>query len=62
MDDETYVKMDFKQIPGQCYYASKIRGNVSDKYKYVMTDCHYILVFITHISSYFIYHSHVLLF
>ena len=38
MDDETYVKMDFKQIPGQCYYASKIRGNVSDKYKYVMTD------------------------
>ena len=38
MDDETYVKMDFKQIPGQCYYASKIRGNVSDKYKYVITD------------------------
>ena len=38
MDDETYVKMDFKQIPGQRYYASKIRGNVSDKYKYVMTD------------------------
>ena len=38
MDDETYVKMDFKQIPGQCYYASKVRGNVRDKYKYVMTD------------------------
>ena len=37
-NEETYIKMDFKQIPGQCYYASKIRGNVSDKYKYVMTD------------------------
>lgn len=35
MDDETYVKCDYKQIPGRQYYVSKIRGNVPDKYKYV---------------------------
>lgn len=38
MDDETYVKCDFKQIPGQKFYISKIRGNVPKKYKYVLQD------------------------
>jgi hypothetical protein len=34
MDDETYVKCDFKQVPGQKFYVSTIRGNVSNKYKH----------------------------
>lgn len=38
MDDETYVKMDFKQLPGQKFYASTIRGNVPKKFKYVLQD------------------------
>lgn len=38
MDDETYVKFDFKQIPGQKFYLSTIRGNVPNKFKYVLQD------------------------
>lgn len=38
IDDETYVKMDFKQLPGQKYYCSMIRGNVPKKFKYVLQD------------------------
>lgn len=38
MDDETYVKCDFKQVPGRKFYSSTIRGNVPCKYKYVMHD------------------------
>ena len=38
MDDETYVKCDFKQLPGQKFYVSKIRGNVPKKFKYVLQD------------------------
>ena len=38
MDDETYVKCDYKQIPGHQYYVSTIRGNVPDKFKYVCQD------------------------
>lgn len=35
MDDETYVKSDFKQLPGQSFYVSKVRGGVSNKYKLI---------------------------
>jgi transposase len=35
MDDETYVKNDFKQLPGQKFYISTMRGNVPDRYKFV---------------------------
>lgn len=38
MDDETYVKRDFKQLPGQKYYVSSIRGNVPNRYKFVQQD------------------------
>jgi hypothetical protein len=38
MDDETYVKADFKQIPGQKHYYSKIRGSVPKKYKYILME------------------------
>lgn len=38
MDDETYVKLDLKQLPGQKFYVSTIRGRVADKFKYVMVD------------------------
>jgi transposase len=38
MDDETYVKMDFRQLPGQKYYVSRIRGQVPDKFKYIYQD------------------------
>lgn len=38
MDDETYLKMDFNQIPGNKYYVSKIRGNVPNKFKFVLQD------------------------
>lgn len=38
MDDETYVKCDFRQLPGQNFYASKFRGRVPDKYKFVLVD------------------------
>lgn len=33
MDDETYVKADFKQIPGQQFYTAKKRGLVPEKFK-----------------------------
>jgi hypothetical protein len=36
MDDETYVKNDFKQLPGQKFYVSTIRGNVPDINKFVL--------------------------
>lgn len=35
MDDETYVKVDPKQIPGQTFYVAKKRLGVPDKYKFV---------------------------
>lgn len=38
MDDESYVKLDLKQNAGLSFYASKIRGNVSPRYKYQMLD------------------------
>jgi hypothetical protein len=38
MDDETYVKTDFKQIPRQKFYYSQIRGNVPKKYKHILID------------------------
>jgi transposase len=38
MDDETYVKTDFKQIPGPKFYVAKLRGHVSLKYKYVQVE------------------------
>lgn len=33
MDDETYVKADFKQLPGHEYYTSPKKGNVPSKFK-----------------------------
>lgn len=38
MDDETYVKADFKQLPGQQFYTSKKRGDVPDKFKHKKLD------------------------
>lgn len=38
MDDETYVKADFNQLPGSKFYYSTMRGNVPAKYKFVMHD------------------------
>lgn len=38
MDDETYVKADFKQLPGQKFYVASMRGNVPSKYKFVCQD------------------------
>ena len=38
MDDETYVKMDFKQIPGQKFYVASKRLNVANKFKYIKVD------------------------
>jgi hypothetical protein len=38
MDDETYVKCDFRQIPGQKFYYSTMRGNVPKKYKSILVD------------------------
>jgi hypothetical protein len=37
-DDETYLKRDFRQLPGLKYYVSTIRGNVPSKYKFVCQD------------------------
>lgn len=37
-DDETYLKFDFKQLPGRNYYVSKIRGKVSPRFKYIQCD------------------------
>jgi hypothetical protein len=33
MDDETYCKADFQQLPGQSYYTQLIRTNISNNYK-----------------------------
>lgn len=38
MDDETYVKMDVKQLPGRNFYVAKIRGGVAERYKYDKLD------------------------
>lgn len=38
MDDETYVKLDLKQLPGRKFYISNIRGNVAEKFKWVKLD------------------------
>lgn len=35
MDDETYVKYDFKQMPGRNYYVGKVRGKVDPRFKYI---------------------------
>jgi hypothetical protein len=32
LDDETYLKMDFSQLPGTGYYVQKIRGRVLNKF------------------------------
>ena len=33
MDDETYIKCDFKQLPDPKFYTSIVRGRVSNKFK-----------------------------
>ena len=38
MDDETYVKRDYRQLPGNVYYVSSVRGKVNKKFKYVCVD------------------------
>lgn len=38
LDDETYAKCDSGQMPGLKFYYSTFRGNVSDKYKFVLHD------------------------
>lgn len=38
MDDETYVKMDYKQIPGRKFYLATGRGDVPSRYKFVFAD------------------------
>lgn len=38
MDNETFVKLDFKQLPGQKFYPSMISGDVPSKYKFVLQD------------------------
>lgn len=38
MDDETYVKADFRQLAGRNFYVSTIRGNVPKKFKYIFCD------------------------
>lgn len=37
LDDETYVKLDFKQLPGQEFYVAKNRGGVAKKYTTIQT-------------------------
>jgi hypothetical protein len=34
-DDKTYVKNDLKQLFGQKFYISTIRGKLPDRYKFV---------------------------
>ena len=34
-DDETYVKADFKQLPGQEFYTATGRGKVADIFKHI---------------------------
>ena len=38
MDDETYVKMDFGQLPGQKFYLTKLKGGAPVKFKFVFQD------------------------
>lgn len=38
LDDETYVKCDFKQLPGQNYYSAQKRGDCEEKYKFKKQD------------------------
>ena len=38
MDDETYVKMDFGQLPGQKFYLAKLKGGAPVKFKFVFQD------------------------
>lgn len=38
MDDETYVKMDFGQLPGHKCYMSKLKGGVPNRFKFVFAD------------------------
>lgn len=38
MDDVTYVKMDFGQLPGHKLYFAKRKGDVPDSYKFVYAD------------------------
>ena len=38
MDDETYLKYDFNQLPGPKFYTAVNRKTVSSKYKYKMMD------------------------
>ena len=38
MDDETYIKCDFKQLPGPKFYTLIVRGRVSNKFKYKSSD------------------------
>lgn len=35
MDDETYVKADFRQLPGQEYYTATGRGKVAEIFKHI---------------------------
>ena len=38
MDDTTYIKCDFKHLPGPKFYTSIVRGRVSNKFKYKSLD------------------------
>lgn len=38
LDDETYVKLDFNQLPGTKFYMADARGNVDERYKFVKLD------------------------
>ena len=38
LDDETYMKANFKQLPGRKFYVSQFRGNVPEKFKYIQVD------------------------
>lgn len=38
MDDETYCKVDFKQLPGKKFYTATKKGNVKEKFKEVKSE------------------------
>lgn len=38
MDDETYVKLDFSQLPGYNYYVAMMRGSVASQFKFSSHD------------------------
>ena len=38
MDDEAYVKEDFRQLPGHNYYSKKIGSNIDNKYASLYVD------------------------